>query len=88
MYHHLFNHIDIPKNNINILNGMENDLNQECQRFEDKINDLGGIDLFLCGIGSDGHIAFNEPGSSLNSTTRVVTLCEETIEDNSRFFDS
>ena len=87
MFHHFFNHIDIPLENINLLNGMVENLEAECKSYEQKINDLG-IDLFLCGVGSDGHIAFNEPGSSLTSVTRIKTLSEETIIDNSRFFNS
>lgn len=88
MYHNFFDHIDIPKENVNILNGMVDDLQQECIRYEKKIKKYGGIDIFLAGIGSDGHIAFNEPGSSLQSRTRIKTLCLETITDNARFFDS
>ncbi|MCK4423890.1 MAG: glucosamine-6-phosphate deaminase, partial [Candidatus Omnitrophica bacterium] len=67
MRENLFNNIDIPKENINILNGMAEDLAAECKAYEDKIKQYGGIDLFLGGIGPDGHIAFNEPGSSLKS---------------------
>mmetsp|Transcript_39786 Transcript_39786/g.35161 ORF Transcript_39786/g.35161 Transcript_39786/m.35161 type:complete len:277 (+) Transcript_39786:23-853(+) len=88
MYSNFFNHIDIPKENINLLNGMCKDPLIECQRYENKIKECGGIDLFLMGIGSDGHIAFNEPGSSLQSETRIKTLAEETIVDNCRFFKS
>jgi glucosamine-6-phosphate deaminase len=87
MYNNLFNHIDIPKENINILNGNAPDLNKECKDYEAKIKRLGGIELFLGGIGPDGHIAFNEPGSSLVSRTRVKTLSYDTILANSRFFD-
>ena len=86
MYHNFFNHIDIPDNNINILNGLASDLELECSLYEEKIKSYGGIDLFLCGIGQDGHIAFNEPGSSLQSLTRIKTLAEDTIIANSRFF--
>lgn len=86
MYSNFFNHIDIPLNNINLLNGLAEDLQQECKRYEETIEKYGGIDLFLCGIGSDGHIAFNEPGSSLKSKTRIKTLSLETIQDNARFF--
>jgi len=86
MHHHLFDHIDIPKENIHILNGNAQDLQQECRQYEESINKVGGIDLFLGGIGPDGHIAFNEPGSSLASRTRVKTLSYETIVANSRFF--
>ena len=87
MYDNLFNHIDIPRENINILNGNASDLEKECRDYENKIRDLGGINLFLGGIGPDGHIAFNEPGSSLTSRTRIKTLSYDTILANSRFFD-
>jgi len=85
---HLFNHIDIPRENINILNGNAPDLQKECEEYENKIASVGGINLFLGGIGPDGHIAFNEPGSSLQSKTRVKTLTYDTILANSRFFDN
>ncbi len=84
----LFDHIDIPEENINILNGNAEDLESECEAYEDKIDSYGGIDLFLGGIGPDGHIAFNEPGSSLSSATRIKTLTYDTILANSRFFDN
>lgn len=85
---HLFNHIDIPRENINVLNGNAPDLEKECADYEAKIASYGGINLFLGGIGPDGHIAFNEPGSSLKSKTRVKTLTYDTIIANSRFFDN
>jgi len=85
---HLFNHIDIPRENINILNGNADDLEKECSDYEKKIESLGGINLFLGGIGPDGHIAFNEPGSSLRSKTRIKTLTYDTLVANSRFFDN
>lgn len=88
MWDKLFRHIDIPKENINILNGNAADLELECREYEEKIKKAGGIDLFLGGIGPDGHIAFNEPGSSLNSRTRIKTLTYDTILANSRFFDN
>ena len=87
MWNNFFSHIDIKKENVNILNGNAEDLAKECQEYEEKIQKVGGIDLFLGGIGPDGHIAFNEPGSSLVSRTRVKTLTQETIQVNSRFFD-
>ncbi|MBP7460527.1 MAG: glucosamine-6-phosphate deaminase [Candidatus Delongbacteria bacterium] len=87
MWHHFFSHIDIKPENINILNGNAPDPAQECARYEDRIKEHGGIRLFLGGIGPDGHIAFNEPGSSLRSRTRVKTLTYDTILANSRFFD-
>ncbi len=87
MHRHFFQYIDIPKQNINILNGNAADLDLECKRYEEKIAAAGGIDLFLGGIGPDGHIAFNEPGSSLTSRTRIKTLAYDTLVANSRFFD-
>ena len=86
MRQNLFNHIGIPEENINILNGNAEDLEAECEAFENKIKAVGGIHLFLGGIGPDGHIAFNEPGSSLHSRTRVKTLTYDTRIANSRFF--
>ena len=86
MYKHFFSHVDVDPANINILNGNAPDLEEECIAFEEKIKRAGGIELFLGGIGPDGHIAFNEPGSSLKSRTRVKTLAYETILANSRFF--
>lgn len=88
MLKNFFDHIDIPKENTNILDGNAPDLEKECLEYEEKIKDVGGIDLFLGGIGPDGHIAFNEPGSSLTSRTRVKTLRYDTIRANSRFFDN
>jgi glucosamine-6-phosphate deaminase len=88
MWSNFFSHIDIKKENVNILNGNAEDIDAECQRYEDKIKAVGGIDLFLGGIGPDGHIAFNEPGSSLTSRTRKKNLTTDTIIANSRFFDN
>ena len=88
MARNFFDHVDVPKENINILNGNAEDLVAECARYEAKIKSYGGIDLFLGGIGPDGHIAFNEPGSSLASRTRIKTLTTDTIIANSRFFDN
>ncbi|HMA61801.1 MAG TPA: glucosamine-6-phosphate deaminase [bacterium] len=88
MYKNLFNSIDIPEENINILDGNADDLEAECQHYEEKIEKYGGINLFLGGIGPDGHIAFNEPGSSLSSKTRLKTLTYDTRVANSRFFDN
>lgn len=88
MFNNFFNHIDIPKENINILNGNAANLEEECQRYEVKIRSYGGIHLFMGGIGPDGHIAFNEPGSSLTSRTRKKNLTTDTIIANSRFFDN
>ncbi|EFQ30256.1 glucosamine-6-phosphate isomerase [Colletotrichum graminicola] len=88
MWKHLFSHVNIHPNNVNILNGNAQNLEAECVAYEAKIKAVGGIDLFLAGIGEDGHIAFNEPGSSLASRTRVKTLAYDTILANSRFFDN
>ena len=81
-----FQHIDIDPKNCNLLDGNAPDLVKECQEYERKISAAGGIELFIGGIGPDGHIAFNEPGSSLVSRTRVKTLNQETIQANARFF--
>lgn len=88
MWDNLFAHIDILPENVNILNGNAPDLEVECESYEAKIKAVGGIHLFLGGIGSDGHIAFNEPGSSLQSRTRMKTLTNDTLIVNSRFFDN
>ena len=86
MHDNFFNHIDIPRENINILDGMAEDLEAECARYEEKIASYGGIDLFMGGSGVDGHIAFNEPFTSLTSRTGVRALTEDTLIVNSRFF--
>ncbi|KAF0322810.1 glucosamine-6-phosphate isomerase [Colletotrichum asianum] len=86
MFRHFFSHVDIKPENVHILNGNAPDLDAECAAYEDKIKAAGGIDLFLGGVGPDGHIAFNEPGSSLASRTRVKTLAMDTIRANARFF--
>ncbi|MBO4744384.1 MAG: glucosamine-6-phosphate deaminase [Bacteroidales bacterium] len=88
MWNNFFSHIDVKKENVHILNGNAPDLEAECANYEAQIKSFGGIDLFMGGIGPDGHIAFNEPGSSLTSRTRVKTLTTDTIIANSRFFDN
>jgi len=88
MFENFFRHIDIQKANIHILNGNATDLNKECEDYEAKIQAVGGIHLFLGGMGADGHLAFNVPGSSLQSKTRLVNLNYDTIVANSRFFDN
>lgn len=88
MWNNFFSHIDIQKENVNILNGNASNLEAECESYESKIKAVGGIHLFLGGIGADGHIAFNEPGSSLHSRTRIKTLTKDTLIVNSRFFDN
>ena len=86
MWSNFFDHIDIPKENVNILDGMAEDPEAECARYEAKIAACGGIDLFLGGIGVDGHLAFNEPFTSLTSRTGVRALTTDTRIVNSRFF--
>ena len=86
MWNNFFSHIDIKPENVNILNGNAPDLEKECADYEARIEKAGGIDLFMGGIGSDGHLAFNEPFSSLGSRTRVKSLTKDTIIANSRFF--
>ncbi|KAK8866103.1 glucosamine-6-phosphate deaminase [Kwoniella newhampshirensis] len=88
MFTNFFSLIDIDPKNTHILNGNAEDLYKECEDYEAAIRGVGGIDLFLGGIGADGHIAFNEPGSSLTSRTRIKTLAYETILDNCRFFNN
>lgn len=87
MWDNFFSHIDIKPENVNILDGMAPDAKAECADYERRIAEAGGIDLFLGGIGEDGHIAFNEPFSSLSSRTREKTLTQDTILVNARFFD-
>ena len=86
MHKYLFDQIDEKPENIHILNGNAKDIEAECAAYEKAIVDAGGFDLFLGGVGEDGHIAFNEPFSSLSSRTRVVTLTQDTREVNARFF--
>lgn len=86
MHEHLFSYVDIDEEQIHIPDGTAEDLDAECRRYEELIEKARGVDLFLGGIGSDGHIAYNEPGSSLGSRTRVKTLTYETLVANSRNF--
>jgi len=88
MWDNFFSHIDIQRNNVNILDGNAPDLEAECSSYEERIKGAGGVRLFVGGIGPDGHIAFNEPGSSLSSRTRIMILTQDTIIANSRFFDN
>ncbi len=87
MHTYLFDQIDEPAENIHILDGNAKDVEAECAAYEEAIVKAGGFDLFLGGVGEDGHIAFNEPFSSLSSRTRVVTLTQDTREVNARFFE-
>jgi glucosamine-6-phosphate deaminase len=88
MYENLFNHINIDQRFIHIPHGMAKDINAFCDWYENQIIECGGIDLQILGIGANGHIAFNEPGSSLGSRVRIKTLTEKTRDDNARFFKS
>lgn len=86
MFNKFFNHIDIPRENINILNGLAKDVDKECRDYEAKIHKYPRINFFMGGLGPEGHLAFNEAGSKRTSITREVTLVQSTIEANSRFF--
>jgi glucosamine-6-phosphate deaminase len=86
MYENLFKHINIPRENTYIPSGTTSNYHAFCEWYEQRILACGGIDLQILGIGTDGHIGFNEPGSSLSSRTRLKTLAESTIDDNARFF--
>jgi glucosamine-6-phosphate deaminase len=88
MWENFFKHIDIDPRYIHVPDGMATDLEAHCEWYDNEIKKWGGIDLQILGIGANGHIAFNEPGSSLGSRTRIKTLTEQTIQDNSRFFTS
>jgi glucosamine-6-phosphate deaminase len=87
MHEHFFKHVNIPPENINIPSGNTSNYPSFCAWYEQRIAECGGIDLQILGIGSDGHIAFNEPTSSLSSSTRLKTLSKQTIDDNARFFE-
>jgi glucosamine-6-phosphate deaminase len=87
MHEHFFRHVNIPAQNINIPSGTTSNYPAFCAWYEQRIAECGGIDLQILGIGSDGHIAFNEPTSSLSSRTRLKTLSKQTIDDNARFFE-
>ncbi|MEL0611310.1 glucosamine-6-phosphate deaminase, partial [Vibrio echinoideorum] len=80
------NHVDIQAENINLLDGKADDIDANCAAYEEKIRSYGKINIFMGGVGIDGHIAFNEPGSSLSSRSRIKTLTEDTRIANSRFF--
>lgn len=88
MNSNLFNHVNIEKARTFVPNGLADNLEEECKNYDRKIQELGGIDVQLLGIGNNGHIAFNEPNAELSAGTAIVSLAEETIEANARFFDS
>ena len=87
MHNNLFNHIDIDEKNVHIPSGLGDNIEQKCKDYDKQIESYG-IDIQLLGIGSDGHIAFNEPGTSFDSGTHITGLAESTIKDNARFFDN
>lgn len=87
MFDNLFNHVNVDPKKVHIPDGLAKNVKDFCEKYEEEIKKAGGIDLQILGIGRDGHIAFNEPGSSLASRTRLVALAEETIKDNARFFE-
>ena len=88
MHQQFLNQVDIQSQRVFIPSGVEENYGVYCQWYEDRINEAGGIDLQILGIGSDGHIAFNEPGTALGSRTHITDLDHQTIDDNARFFDS
>lgn len=88
MWDKLFDHVNVDPSKIHIPDGLADNIEAYCDWYEKRIEESGGIDLQILGIGGNGHIGFNEPGSSLNSRTRIKTLAEKTIRDNARFFDS
>ena len=88
MEENLFSRINIHKHNVHVPSGLALDPHAFCESYEADIKRAGGIDVQLLGIGRDGHVGFNEPGSSLGSRTRVKTLTPETLEDNARLFDN
>lgn len=87
MFTHLFNHIDIPKEHVNIPDGLAEDLEEEAKRYESMIDAIGGVDLQILGIGENGHIGFNEPGTPFKKTTHIVELTQSTRNANARFFE-
>ncbi|WP_027633504.1 glucosamine-6-phosphate deaminase [Clostridium hydrogeniformans] len=87
MNNNLFNHINIDKKNTYVPNGLAEDIEKECSEYDKRIENLGGIDLQLLGIGNNGHIGFNEPDDFLHMSTHLTGLTEGTIEANARFFD-
>ena len=88
MQENFFKYINLKPENIHLLNGMTRDFAKECSEYEREMRRLGGVNLYIGGVGEDGHIAVNEPFSSLTSRTRIKTLTESTIKANSRFFDN
>lgn len=88
MYENFFKHVDVKSENINIPRGTAENIAEECKSYENRIREMGGIDIQVLGIGNNGHIGFNEPDVKFEATTHLVQLDEDTIKANSRFFDS
>ncbi|URJ30297.1 glucosamine-6-phosphate deaminase [Candidatus Blochmannia vicinus (nom. nud.)] len=88
IYTNFINHVDIPKGNFHVLHGNSDNIKDECQQYEEKIKSYGGVHLFIGGVGNDGHLAFNEPGSSLISRTRIKNLSTATRVSNAIFFNN
>ena len=88
MWENLFKHVNLNPSNVYIPHGMADDIEYFCEWYEEQIEKAGGIDLQILGIGANGHLAFNEPGSSLGSRTRIKTLTHKTVRDNARFFEN
>ncbi len=88
MWRHLFSHVNVKKGAVHIPDGMSEDVDSHCAWYEEQIEKAGGLDVQILGIGANGHLAFNEPGSSLGSRTRIKTLTTETVNSNARFFDT
>lgn len=88
MHHHFFDHVNIDSEKTFLPNGLAEDVEAECKRYQKLVDDLGSIDLQLLGIGHNGHIGFNEPGECLEKNVHCVNLSDRTIEANKRFFDS
>lgn len=88
MWRHLFSHINVQKDAVHLPDGMSDDIDGHCAWYEEQIEAAGGLDMQILGIGANGHLAFNEPGSSLGSRTRIKTLTADTVHSNARFFDA
>lgn len=88
MWENLFKHLNVSEHRVHVPHGMADDVEYFCEWYEEKIAEAGGIDLQILGVGKNGHLAFNEPGSSLGSRTRIKTLTKETVRANARFFEN
>ena len=88
MHTNLFDHVDIKEENIHIPSGLGDNIEEKCKEYDKDIEKAGGVDVQLLGLGADGHIGFNEPGTPFDSGTHVTGLADQTIKDNARFFDN